>query len=440
MRAGGAAERGRREPRDARRGRAGDAVQPGCRQLPRRSRNAPSWSGPVCSRVTAEAAIRGRTRRAAGSAAPALVNGPVLSGADLPQYDEWGWTGLVSARSRLRIPAERVAIEQLGPGRPRAARLGPRRRAGGAEPARRASRDHRRRVPSVPARRRRTSRSSPRPTSPGSTTDNGRATGVVTAGGDQRRRRPGRVRCRGDPYAQRCCCDRASSPTASVTSLTDHPSREHRARREAGCPQRSALAGHRRGGPSGSRRDRRAQPSRRAATGRGGAARRTAAHRAAGIGAPRSGASRRPDGAAGRRLRSARRPGRPCDGSTTASRSATRILPAPAFDDILDGFEVSDDFGGYAHATSTCRMGTVVDDRGAVRGYENLYVCDASVFPEIPASGTYLPTILLAERLAALWRDPEFALATAQPHGSASATSNRSALEGSADRRGGLDR
>jgi choline dehydrogenase-like flavoprotein len=83
---------------------------------------------------------------------------------------------------------------------------------------------------------------------------------------------------------------------------------------------------------------------------------------------------------------------------------ATRILAAPGFDGILAGFEVCEGFGGYTHATSTCRMGTVVDDHGAVVGYEHLYVGDASVFPEIPAAGTYLPTVLLAERLAALWR------------------------------------
>ena len=42
---------------------------------------------------------------------------------------------------------------------------------------------------------------------------------------------------------------------------------------------------------------------------------------------------------------------------------------------------VVDGFGGYAHATSTCAMGIVVDEHGAVIGYDNLFVADASVLP-----------------------------------------------------------
>ena len=49
-------------------------------------------------------------------------------------------------------------------------------------------------------------------------------------------------------------------------------------------------------------------------------------------------------------------------------------------------------------------MGTVVDEHGAVGGYENLFVADASVLPLTPPSGTYLPVVLLAERLADAWR------------------------------------
>ncbi|MBT6444169.1 MAG: GMC oxidoreductase, partial [Acidimicrobiaceae bacterium] len=54
--------------------------------------------------------------------------------------------------------------------------------------------------------------------------------------------------------------------------------------------------------------------------------------------------------------------------------------------------------GDYVHATSTCAMGTVVDEDFAVAGYQNLYVCDASVFPTIPDANTHLPTTMLAER------------------------------------------
>lgn len=56
----------------------------------------------------------------------------------------------------------------------------------------------------------------------------------------------------------------------------------------------------------------------------------------------------------------------------------------------------------YVHATSTCAMGRVVDAQGAVRGYNALFVCDASVFPSIPDANTHLPTTMLAERLSSL--------------------------------------
>jgi choline dehydrogenase-like flavoprotein len=59
--------------------------------------------------------------------------------------------------------------------------------------------------------------------------------------------------------------------------------------------------------------------------------------------------------------------------------------------------------GDYVHASSTCAMGTVVDDDGALIGYDGLYVCDASVFPSIPDVNTHLPTTMLAERLSARW-------------------------------------
>jgi hypothetical protein len=62
-----------------------------------------------------------------------------------------------------------------------------------------------------------------------------------------------------------------------------------------------------------------------------------------------------------------------------------------------------DGVGADDGAAVTLR-GTVVDGAGAVRGYERLFVCDASVFPDVPASGTYVPTVLVAERLTARWR------------------------------------
>jgi len=42
----------------------------------------------------------------------------------------------------------------------------------------------------------------------------------------------------------------------------------------------------------------------------------------------------------------------------------------------------------------------VVDEVGAVRGLDGLFVCDASIFPTIMRSNTNLPTVALAEHMA----------------------------------------
>jgi choline dehydrogenase len=61
----------------------------------------------------------------------------------------------------------------------------------------------------------------------------------------------------------------------------------------------------------------------------------------------------------------------------------------------------------YHHPVGTCRMGpdpsagAVVDSRGRVHGVHGLLVADASVMPEVPSANTNLPTIMVAERLAA---------------------------------------
>lgn len=62
--------------------------------------------------------------------------------------------------------------------------------------------------------------------------------------------------------------------------------------------------------------------------------------------------------------------------------------------------------GGHVHACGTCRMGPpddprrVVDLDGSVHGLAGAYVMDASVLPDIPAAGTHLPTVMVAERLS----------------------------------------
>jgi choline dehydrogenase-like flavoprotein len=62
-----------------------------------------------------------------------------------------------------------------------------------------------------------------------------------------------------------------------------------------------------------------------------------------------------------------------------------------------------DHVGDYVHASCTCRMGVVVDEGCAVIGYQDLFVCDASVFVDIPEVNTHLPTVMLAETMADRW-------------------------------------
>jgi 5-(hydroxymethyl)furfural/furfural oxidase len=63
-----------------------------------------------------------------------------------------------------------------------------------------------------------------------------------------------------------------------------------------------------------------------------------------------------------------------------------------------------------AHPAGTCAMGAagnpmaVVDPHCRVYGIENLRVVDASVMPRLPSANTNLPTIMVAERAAALMR------------------------------------
>jgi len=53
---------------------------------------------------------------------------------------------------------------------------------------------------------------------------------------------------------------------------------------------------------------------------------------------------------------------------------------------------------GFFHPVGTCAIGSVVDERCRVLGFENLYVVDASAIPEIPSANTNLTTVALAER------------------------------------------
>jgi 5-(hydroxymethyl)furfural/furfural oxidase len=62
---------------------------------------------------------------------------------------------------------------------------------------------------------------------------------------------------------------------------------------------------------------------------------------------------------------------------------------------------------GVFHPAGTCRMGevndpdAVVDAEGCVYGVEGLRVADASIMPTIPSANTNIPTIMIAEKIAA---------------------------------------
>jgi len=79
-----------------------------------------------------------------------------------------------------------------------------------------------------------------------------------------------------------------------------------------------------------------------------------------------------------------------------AEHEALRALVRPVTSSVDEAA------GIYFHPVGTCSEAIEEDLR--VRGCENLYVCDASVFATIPRANTHLPTLALAERTAAALR------------------------------------
>jgi 5-(hydroxymethyl)furfural/furfural oxidase len=68
---------------------------------------------------------------------------------------------------------------------------------------------------------------------------------------------------------------------------------------------------------------------------------------------------------------------------------------------------VKTNVAGTFHVSGTCRMGradnrdAVVDTGGRVRGLGGLRVADASIMPTVPRGNTNIPTVMLAEKIAA---------------------------------------
>ncbi|MBV9862735.1 MAG: GMC family oxidoreductase N-terminal domain-containing protein, partial [Alphaproteobacteria bacterium] len=107
-------------------------------------------------------------------------------------------------------------------------------------------------------------------------------------------------------------------------------------------------------------------------------------------------------------------------------RFVRRIFNAPALqpyigEERLPGAQVQsdDELLDYAkrngntvyHASCTCMMGqhamAVVDDQLRVHGIEGLRVIDASVMPSVTSTNTNAPTIMIAEKAAALIADAQ---------------------------------
>src|SRR5229473_18331 len=82
-------------------------------------------------------------------------------------------------------------------------------------------------------------------------------------------------------------------------------------------------------------------------------------------------------------------------------------LAALVADDEALAEHIRQNVAGTFHPVGTCRMGApndreaVVDNAGRVRGIAGLRVVDASIMPTAPRGNTNIPTIMLAEKIAA---------------------------------------
>src|SRR5262245_38811333 len=82
-------------------------------------------------------------------------------------------------------------------------------------------------------------------------------------------------------------------------------------------------------------------------------------------------------------------------------------LAALIADDAALAEHIRNNVAGQFHPVGTCRMGaaddphTVVDPAGRVRSFDGLRVVDASIMPTLTRGNTNIPTIMLAEKVAA---------------------------------------
>jgi choline dehydrogenase len=84
----------------------------------------------------------------------------------------------------------------------------------------------------------------------------------------------------------------------------------------------------------------------------------------------------------------------------------TRVAPDDevlAVDPALDEW-IAANLYTFLHTCGTCRMGDVVDDRGRVRGLENVRIADLSIAPRVPRAAPNATAFMLAERMSDLVR------------------------------------
>jgi 5-(hydroxymethyl)furfural/furfural oxidase len=91
---------------------------------------------------------------------------------------------------------------------------------------------------------------------------------------------------------------------------------------------------------------------------------------------------------------------------STLTSTRTDLATLVTDEDLL-AEHVKRNVGGTFHVSGTCRMGgpddpgAVVDPSGRVRGVGGLRVVDASIMPTVPRGNTNIPTVMIAEKIAA---------------------------------------
>jgi 5-(hydroxymethyl)furfural/furfural oxidase len=78
-----------------------------------------------------------------------------------------------------------------------------------------------------------------------------------------------------------------------------------------------------------------------------------------------------------------------------------RWLPCAGGDEAFDEL-VMRSFTTMFHPVGTCALGSVLEASTAVKGLQGVYVADASLMPFVPRANTNIPTVMVAERAAAL--------------------------------------